>query len=1132
MANTSDPISASSPDLHAVVAASAGTGKTYLLVTRIIRLLLNEARPEGILALTFTRKAAGEMRNRLHDRLRLLATVTDDTLRTELRNMDVAADPAIINRARRLYEQVLLCARPPRITTFHAFCQELLQRFPLEADVPPGYELLENAGTVQEAAWDALCLQAAGQPDGEPAQSLENLFIVCKGLSNTRAALLEGFLPHRNDWLAFTLNERQPSDYACDYLQRFLQIDATDDIADFFSADAAGKLQTCSELLLKHPITQNTKAADSIAQALRVELAYASRFDYVKDVFLTKDLQPRKREHSKTLESKLGFAGVQQLLQLHEHFCAAILHTHERLLRKQYWRTNCAWYRAGHALLQHYQRIKQEQRLLDFDDLEWKTQQLLHHQDYSLWVQYKIDQKIDHFLIDEFQDTNPTQWRLLLPLLEEIADSKDAQRARSVFLVGDSKQSIYGFRRADPQLQAAAGAWLKEQLSAREFSLAKSRRSSPAIMQALNCVFIGTPLSGHLPAYTQHATHLKNLWGQVEILPLNKPDIAEPAEPSAPARLRDPLLEPRSAHDAQPYYGEGLQIAQRILEIVDAGYIVHKNSGQTGRVDYGDILILFRNRTHIADYEQALSDHRIPYESLAKGGLLDHQEVQDIEALLNVLVTPFNNLALAHILKSPIFAATDADLIQLAGITAHAHWYERLQACAADNRASPALLRAQQRLAEWRQWLPLLPTHDLLDRIFFDGDLIARYRLATPPALRSRVTANLQQLLGMALEIDSGRYPSLMRFLNRLKQARASRDQPDAPVAADGGRKVRLLTIHAAKGLEAPVVFLADSVSAAAANDAYQALVHWPHAKNKPEHMILQVGKHEMPAIMNAVLDSAQIRQTAERANLLYVALSRAKHMLLITGTAGQRNADELNWYDSVLQAVQPHATLQDDGRYILTHGQPSIQPQQHSPESTVALSPQHMDMPIAAATSDSIRPSHLTDNKMSAGRMDGDAHAEMLRRQRGTVIHKVLELLAPPDAIASLNPDIFLTYGISRQRAADWYAEAVAVLQTPELRFLFDPTQYRKAYKEAPLAYKTAAGEIVYGIIDRIVVIDAEVWIVDYKTHADQPGMIERYAAQLNYYAAGLRKLWPDKHIRPAILVCESKKLIEIGPA
>lgn len=1135
MSDAVSPLAACSPETNAIVAASAGTGKTYLLVTRIIRLLLAGAAAERIMALTFTRKAAGEMRQRLYERLRDLATQDETGLRQSLAAMGV--EPGVhMDQARRLYERMLLSPRPLRIATFHAFCQQLLQRFPLEADVPPGYELLQGGGLVQAAAWDALFLESTLDPDSTPARALETLFIACNGrLNNVQGALMQGFLARRNDWLAYTQDRKNPVDYACENLRRLLQADEADPLPAFFR-NAGDALSAFRELLLGHATDTNLKHAALIEAGLNPQHTLEARFEFIKGAFLTQDMQPRQRKNSKTLEKALGAGGAAEFLRLHEQLCRQLLDAHEMLRRREYWKTACAWYRAGDALLRHYQRIKQEQRLLDFDDLEWKSYRLLHHKEHALWVQYKIDQKIDHLLIDEFQDTNPTQWRLLLPLLEEMADTAQTERARSVFLVGDGKQSIYGFRRADPRLQDEAADWLQRSMDAREFALSKSRRSADAVMQTLNRVFQDTELGKNLSAFQPHASHRSELWGWVEILP---PVEASPAlaDPAQTPRLRDPLTTPRPGSETELRYLEGVSIARRIRELIEGAYLVEKNDRSRGPVDYEDIFILFRTRTHIAAYEQALTDHSIPFASLEKGTLLEQQEVEDIEALLSVLLTPFNNLALAQVLKSPIFGATDTDLLRLSTLTGD--WYGRLKAHAEDAAITdkpPSLLRAWRLLAMWRTLLPVLPLHDLLDRIFYEGDLIARYRSATPPQLANRVTSNLQRLLALALEIDSGRYPSLSNFLLQLRRIRASdQDQPDTPPLAAGERKLRLMTIHAAKGLEAPVVFLADACTGVPRSDSFHALVDWPPAADRPEHFLLYTARAQMPAVLEPVLERQRQRQLREQANLLYVALSRAKQMLFVSGSGSQGEAAQAeDWYGSVLQALRDQASPLPGGGYRLTSGTVQQEPRARAPaEPKQIAQTAEIQLPSFEPAAGSIMPGDAAAT--GAQTFPGlPPDQQQLGRQHGVILHKMLEMLAPPDPVVTLELDAFLDYGIKLEDLARWLEEARAVLARPELQFLFDPQLYDKAYKEVPIVYRTAAGEPMHGVIDRLVLAKDDVWLIDYKTRPADDNrnpreLAQYYRPQLRYYAEGLRKIWPGKNLRTAVLLTGSQTLLEI---
>ncbi len=438
--------------------------------------------------------------------------------------------------------------------------------------------------------------------------------------------------------------------------------------------------------------------------------------------------------------------------------------------------------------------------------------ELLNRGSHASWIQYKLDTRIDHLLVDEFQDTNPTQWRLLQPLLEELAAGND-DRNRSVFLVGDKKQSIYSFRRANPALLAEASSWLRDHLQSRSYPLDASRRSAQAIIDCVNTVFGTAPLRQRLDDFNTHTTYLPDMYGRVELLPLMTATTVATGD-ATQTLLRNPLHAPRISHEDQRYANEASLIATRIQTLIENKTVVTTGS-VTRALRYGDIIILLRARTHASAYEQALRKLQIPCLSDSKGALLDNLEVHDLECLLNSLVSPYDNLALAQVLRSPVFGLSSEQLIPLA-TAGSGTWYERLARLAAERQPPFADIHAQ--LEHWRTLTGQIPVHDLLDRIFHEAEVLQRYEAAFPPALKARVHASLTRFIELALEVDNGRYPSLPRFLDQLNRLRQSEnDQPDesAPEEADSQR-VRLMTIHGAKGLEAPVIFLADTARVSA----------------------------------------------------------------------------------------------------------------------------------------------------------------------------------------------------------------------------------------------------------------------------------------------------------------------------
>ncbi|MCK4674909.1 MAG: UvrD-helicase domain-containing protein, partial [Gammaproteobacteria bacterium] len=734
--NNLNSLDACNPALNATVSASAGSGKTWLLITRIVRLLIDGAEPGNIIALTFTRKAAAEMQIRLNERLFEMATATEKDLENLLQLIGCNSSEKTKAVASGLYEKLMFSLYPVRIQTFHSFCQDILSRFPLEADIPPGFDLLEDSSLLERQAWQVLFDKAALSSNVRLNNELDIIMQVCNGPDNTLTAL-RSFLSHRSDWWAYTTHSQKPVDFACKKLTQSLQIEQQNDKEDtpidqFLNENTRKNLTLFASLLREIKNKTSEKHASNIENALSDTKADNNTvFLLIKSAFIKKDgeILIQGRQHNPTLDKKLGAEKANRFIELHLEIAENIQNVNEQLKRLLTLKINQAWYFAGNQYVEIFQRLKREMRLLDFTDLEWKCYQLLQHADNAHWVQYKIDQRLDHLLIDEFQDTNPTQWFLLSPILEEIAANPE-QRARSIFLVGDEKQSIYSFRRANPALQAQASEWLADNLSARATPLDFSRRSSSAIIHCVNQIFEQPDIKTIMTGYITHDTYLKSLPGQVLLCDLFEGD-EEDSDEAEPIYFRNPLKQARKNPAKTLRHKEADYIAKQILQLINKPELITDN-GTVRAIEFGDVMILMRNRTHIEIYEDTLKHYGIPFIGSKKGGLLDNLEIQDLSCLLNTLITPYNNLSLAQVLKSPVFNASDDDLIVLAQQSnekhSSVHWYERLLQLAAkpDNKLSKALQRASTLLPRWQKLAEQLPVHDCLDRIFSEGNIIKR----------------------------------------------------------------------------------------------------------------------------------------------------------------------------------------------------------------------------------------------------------------------------------------------------------------------------------------------------------------------------------------------------------------------
>ncbi|HEY6096049.1 MAG TPA: UvrD-helicase domain-containing protein [Gallionellaceae bacterium] len=1066
------------PSHSVVVEACAGSGKTWLLVSRIVRLLLAGVQPGEILAITFTRKAAQEMQARLHDWLHLLATADDAAVTQFLRERAVEqVDDATLARARGLYREFLLSSSSITISTFHGWFMQIIQRAPLNADVPVGLQLLERTGRLREEAWDELAEQLRAAPDSELAQEMQWLF-ENTGLSNTRS-LLENFLGKRAEWWAYTLGQRDPVGWALDELRDALQVDEDEDPLEALLDEEFDLTVQAFASLLQSGSEAQQKLARSLDEA-RLQPDLQPRYDALFAALHTGTGEPRKLKANKGQNAEHYGNLLQAIL--------AVLHeVRDAMAERAALRLNQAGLRCGAALLEHYQQLKLRQQGMDFTDVEWQVARLLRQSDSAEYMQYKLDSRYKHVLLDEFQDTNPLQWQILQAWF---AASAAADQRPQVFVVGDPKQSIYRFRRADARLFGEVSQFLQDEFGAHFLSQNETRRNAPAVLAAVNGVFASHP-DGFVDFET-HVAHHHSLPGHVTVLPLQSPlPEAEGGEGESDADsialvLRNPLLQARDEADAGARELEAEQFAGHIADIV-AGWSVQDGVGRQRGATYGDIMVLVRKRTHLRVYEAALRRRNIPFLTSRRGGLLDTLEAEDIQALLTFLITPFADLALAQALRSPMFSCSDAELMLLAQEPEQGSWWARLQRLAAG--APPALQRAHTLLHDWLQRADKLPVHDLLDHIYFSADVPQRYAAAVPEAMRATVHANLQAFMEIALEVDGGRYPSLPRFLAEVAELReADSEAPDEGKVGEVGNALRIYTVHEAKGLEAPIVWLLDANDTRSVNDSYGVLLDWPTSAERPSHFSLYAtrearGKQRLP-----LFEAEEHYARREGMNLLYVALTRARQALIVSGNgrgeAAEQRKPTLSWYDRIAQLQCPADNpLQAAGE------------QQGAP-------------PAAIASVDPALQRPLPTGKLAA--------RDSVEQRRGTWLHALLQHLTAPGTVAD-EATLQQRCGIPHAEMPALWQQAQQLLTQPQLRRFFDASAFASASNELP--YVNARGELKR--IDRLVEFENEVWVLDYKTGTTD---VSAHRAQMEEYRRAMQSVYGSKPVRTALLFADGR--------
>jgi ATP-dependent helicase/nuclease subunit A len=656
--------------------------------------------------------------------------------------------------------------------------------------------------------------------------------------------------------------------------------------------------------------------------------------------------------------------------------------------------------------------------------------------------------------------------------------------------VGDPKQSIYRFRRADARLFGVVREYLKDNFAAYELKNNHTYRNSPAVLEAVNAVFAEHP--DGFDDFEPHTAEQTALPGCVLVLPLavvdETPAIAAIEEE---LHLRDPLTTPREEIEGGARLQEAAQFADKLKTITENWSVF--DQGIERLATYGDIIVLVRSRTHLAVYEAALRMQHIPFISSRRGGLLDTLEAEDLQALLMFLITPFADLALAQVLRTPIFTCSDTDLMRLAEIPADqggsrgiCSWWQRLQRLA---EPSPSLRRAAELLHCWLELADKLPMHDLLDRIYFEGDVLARYSAVLPPEMRHKVTANLHAFMEIALSVDAGRYPSLPRFLQELKELRDSRDDaPDEGRLGTAGNAVRIYTVHESKGLEAPIVWLLDANAEKLNKEGNDVLIDWPTHEERPQHFSLYTDQASRGKKRAPLFGQEAAQQAREEMNLLYVAMTRAKQALIVSGNAKkevkEENSKTLSWYDRIAAVVsKKENTL------------PGLQ-----------------------------SPGECKVNKLSGHESQGDAIQLPIfipigkrtlpvtgQQQRGIWLHALLQKLTESKDAEEAQMRQLLD--IPQSEMNSLWSTAQYLLNSPHLARFFDAGQYLTAGNE--ISYINLKCELKR--IDRLVEFENEVWVLDYKLGDSEDAA--RYQGQMHEYRTAMQSVYQGKVVRAALL-------------
>ncbi len=1112
-------VDAARPDVSTWLSANAGSGKTRVLTDRVARLLLDGVEPQNILCLTYTKAAATEMQNRLFKRLGGWAMLDDAPLVEELARLgvDAALPEDFLRTARTLFARAIETPGGLRIQTIHSFCSSLLRRFPLEAGVSPQFTEIEDraadllreelvtamaegpeaalvagvAAHLTDDGIEGLMKEIVGTRDafGEPVTEDElcAAYGLPKGL--TAEALMWQVLPPDEeefiqDVRGLLAGGSSTEQKAADKLEGF---DASDISA---LAILEGVFLTGSGA--KSPFTAKIGSFPTKATRQGVMAPMMPRLDA-----LMQRVQDARNQ-------RLGLAAVAKDLALH---------------------------RFARSFLPKYEAAKLRRGWLDFDDLIDKANALLRDPAVAEWVLFRLDGGIDHILVDEAQDTSPVQWQVIERLAAEFTSGEGARGGvtRTIFVVGDKKQSIYSFQGADPREFDRMKAEFQErhaqvQAPFADQTLEYSFRSASPILELVDTTFNIAPDNG-LDSESLHRAFKDQMPGRVDLWPV--------VEASEAANEGDedwfaPVDRIGERHHT-------VVLAQRIAtfmrETIEAGTplpveIGHSGTYQARPVSAGDFLVLVRSRSRLfTEIIRACKQQGLPIAGADRLKVMAELAVRDIGALLSFLATPEDDLSLAVVLKSPLFGWSEQQLFDLAHRRTEKYLWQGLRARKEDFSQVMAVLDDLLGQTDF------LRPYDLIERILtrHDGRRLLLGRLG------DEAQDGIDALLQQALAYERTEVPSLTGFLEWMQT-----DDLEIKRQLDSaGDRVRVMTVHGAKGLEAPIVILPDcgppdgKLRGRLLSD--KGRVFWKQAAE------------DMPDLQRDLAEAAKDAQARERDRLLYVAMTRAEKWLVVAASGNLGNKGE-DWYSRV-QAGMTRANAHRESFAFGAHGGGeglqlgeadwSALPMTAAPAvetPTVAVPAIYQaPAPDAPAPVETLSASDLGGAKALPG-ADGDTTE--VAKARGTLVHHLLETL--PDIPADQWDDLAQLLVESHAAfsgeiaAAPIVSEALTVLRHPDLKQIFTPGVLAEAPLSATLPQ--LGNRRLHAIVDRLIVTPTSVLVIDFKTNRTVPttpqACPDGLLRQLGAYAAALAQIYPDRTIETAILWTATGDLMRLPHA
>jgi len=1137
---------ASEPDQSVWVSASAGSGKTKVLTDRILRLLLPDAKgyqatpPHKILALTFTKAGASEMAIRIHERLSEWATIPLETSGLEkglLQKLNelLGKEPSDVQvkSARQLFASVVDTPGGLKIMTIHSFCQSVLGQFPLEADLSPNFKPLEEAEAKKILIESRdLILKSSNNDKGSPlSEAVYNLSLVQNEDQLTKS--LDSFVSEKKQ-VTKILNEHFGSvdslyTALCQQFGIPAGISQEKALAEFCidtNIDESALRSCCAILSTGTPKTDQPNAINiqewlDADQKNRITL-----YDKYKSVFLTSDNSIRVNIATKSLCKK--YPEIDSILRQES----------ERILNLE----NCLnaikissltrdLFTTGQEILQKYQLLKEQQNALDFDDLILKTLDLLQGQTNPMnglnitpWVRFKMDKGIDHILVDEAQDTNPEQWEIIKSLCDDFYDGISEEGIeRTVFVVGDEKQSIFSFQRASPKKFQEMYSWFNQKITDTQRQLntvefITSFRSVKSVLKLVDAVFSDDTAKNGLGLNPiEHKSWRYKKPGLVELWPIFENTEKLDIDPWAP-----PTQVSESISGAAQL---AAYLAKTVAKWIDNQELLESYNRP---IKAGDIMILVRSRTAFLDQlVKALKEKNIPVSGVDRMILGDQLVIQDLCACAQFSLMPNDDLNLAGLLKSPFIGWSEKKLFESAHLRSGSLWSNIKQS-------------KDINTVKWLENLiDLGSSYNPYD--FF----ITILQNSCPAddesglrAIKKRLGDDcldpLDEFLNTALSFEQDTTPSMQYFLQKQlhDETEIKRQMEEA------GNAVRIMTVHGAKGLQAPIVILPDTTRNASSIKINSIL--WPD-KTNADLPYFCPNKENIPALCEDAISELKERDNEEYRRLLYVALTRAEDRLYVAGYKSMKPIKDDSWYNYVengFSKLENVEKIKDGDIEILRHYNPALdgEPDHTSDEyedsliETSAPDWLFQDIPVEPYPTRPLTPSKPSgDNNVIKSPLElQNTHSFV----RGNITHKLLQVLPNLDREKQQNTAINYVsqpgHNLSKKICNEIVQETMAILTHKDFAPIFGENSYAEVSISGLLNNKTA----ISGQIDRLLITDDQILIIDYKTGkppADVIGVPEQYKKQLQAYAAAIKGIYPERRIKTALIWTNGPILMEI---